>query len=82
MLLIAFAWVSVLLVGGGLALDHTLTGLVTRNFDDQLGYMLTAMVASAEIGPMAKCSSTALGRPALPRAQQRALLADFRPGAR
>lgn len=51
MLLIAFAWVTVLLLGGGLALDRTLTGLVTRNFDEQLGYMLTAMVASAEIGP-------------------------------
>ena len=51
MLMIAAAWISVLLVGGGLALDQTLTGLVTRNFDEQLGYMLTAMVASAEIGP-------------------------------
>ena len=51
MLLIASAWVTVLLVGGGLALDQSLTGLVTRNFDEQLGYMLTAMVASAEIGP-------------------------------
>ena len=51
MLLIASAWISVLLLGGGLALDRSLTGLVTRNFDDQLGYMLTAMVASAEIGP-------------------------------
>ncbi|CAH0496553.1 HAMP domain-containing sensor histidine kinase [Novosphingobium sp. CECT 9465] len=51
MLLIASAWISVLLLGGGLALDQTLTGLVTRNFDEQLGYMLTAMVASAEIGP-------------------------------
>ncbi|EGD58776.1 periplasmic sensor signal transduction histidine kinase [Novosphingobium nitrogenifigens DSM 19370] len=51
MLLIAFAWISVLLLGGGVALDRTLTGLITRNFDDQLGYMLTAMVASAEIGP-------------------------------
>lgn len=51
MLLIAFAWISVLLLLGGLALDRTLTGLVTRNFDEQLGYMLTAMVASAEIGP-------------------------------
>ena len=51
MLFIAFAWILVLLLGGGLALDQTLTGLVTRNFDDQLGYMLTAMVASAEIGP-------------------------------
>ncbi|MFC4295018.1 sensor histidine kinase [Novosphingobium tardum] len=51
MLLIAAAWILVLLIGGGVALDRTLTGLVVRNFDDQLGYMLTAMVASAEIGP-------------------------------
>ncbi|CAM3988093.1 histidine kinase [Novosphingobium lubricantis] len=51
MLLIAAGWISVLLLGGGLALDQTLTGLVTRNFDEQLEYMLTAMVASAEIGP-------------------------------
>ncbi|MCW1384113.1 HAMP domain-containing histidine kinase [Novosphingobium sp. KCTC 2891] len=51
MLFIAFAWITVLLLGGGIALDRTLTGLVTRNFDEQLGYMLTAMVASAEIGP-------------------------------
>jgi len=50
-LLIASGWISVLLLGGGLALDRSLTALVTRNFDDQLGYMLTAMVASAEIGP-------------------------------
>ncbi|MFN3456000.1 MAG: sensor histidine kinase [Novosphingobium sp.] len=51
MVLIAAGWITVLLLGGGLALDQTLTGLVTRNFDEQLGYMLTAMVASAEIGP-------------------------------
>jgi signal transduction histidine kinase len=51
MLLIATMWIVVLLLGGGIALDRTLTGLVTRNFDEQLGYMLTAMVASAEIGP-------------------------------
>lgn len=51
MLLIAFVWISVLLLGGGIALDRTLTGLVTRNFDNQLVYMQTAMVASAEIGP-------------------------------
>ncbi|MDE2562504.1 MAG: histidine kinase [Sphingomonadales bacterium] len=50
MLLIAFVWVTVLLLGGGLALDRTLGGLITRNFDEQLGYMLTAMVASAEVG--------------------------------
>jgi hypothetical protein len=51
MIFTAAAWISVLLLGGGLLLDRTLTGLVTRNFDEQLGYMLTAMVASAEIGP-------------------------------
>lgn len=51
MMLIAAAWISVLLLVGGLALDRTMTGLVTRNFDDQIGYMLTAMVGSAEIGP-------------------------------
>ena len=51
MLFIAFAWIFVLLLGGGIALDQTLSGLVTRNFDDQLGQMLTAMVASAEVGP-------------------------------
>ncbi|WP_338468522.1 HAMP domain-containing sensor histidine kinase [Novosphingobium sp. ZN18A2] len=50
MLLIAFVWVAVLLLGGGIALDRTLTSLVTRNFEDQLNYMLTAMVASAEVG--------------------------------
>ncbi|WP_067734728.1 sensor histidine kinase [Novosphingobium naphthalenivorans] len=51
MMLIAAGWISVLLLVGGLALDHTLTGLVTRNFDEQLGYMLTGMIGSAEIGP-------------------------------
>jgi signal transduction histidine kinase len=51
MLFIAFAWIFVLLLGGGIALDSTLTGLVKRSFDDQLNYMLTAMVASAEVGP-------------------------------
>lgn len=51
MSLIAAGWITILLLLGGVALDRTLTGLITRNFDDQLGYMLTAMVSSAEIGP-------------------------------
>lgn len=51
MMLIAAGWISVLLLVGGLALDHTLTGLITRNFDEQLGYMLMGMIASSEIGP-------------------------------
>lgn len=51
MMLIAAGWISILLLLGGVGLDRTLTGLITRNFDEQLGYMLTAMVGSAEIGP-------------------------------
>ncbi|PEQ10737.1 histidine kinase [Novosphingobium sp. PC22D] len=51
MMLIAAGWISILLLLGGVALDRTLTGLVTRNFDEQLGYMLTGMIGSAEIGP-------------------------------
>ncbi len=48
---IAAAWIMVLLVGGGFALDRVLTDAVTRNFDNQLEYVLTAMIVSAEIGP-------------------------------
>jgi len=50
-MLIAAGWIIVLLTVGGFALDRTLTSLITRNFDEQLGYMLTGMVGSAEIGP-------------------------------
>lgn len=50
-MLIAAGWITVLLLVGGIALDRTLTTLITRNFDEQLGYMLTGMVGSAEIGP-------------------------------
>ena len=48
---IAALWISLLLLGGGLALDRVLSAAVTRNFDDGLNYVLTAMIASAEIGP-------------------------------
>ena len=51
MMLIAAGWISILLLGGGVLLDRTLTSQVTRSFDDQLGYMLTGMIGSAEIGP-------------------------------
>ncbi len=51
MIVIAAGWISILLLVGGVALDRTLTSLVTRNFDEQLEYMLTAMVGAAEIGP-------------------------------
>ncbi len=51
MMVIAAGWILILLLAGGFALDRTLTRLVEQNFDDQLDYMLSAMIASAEIGP-------------------------------
>lgn len=51
MMLIAAGWISILLLLGGIGLDRTLTGLIEKNFDEQLSYMLTAMIGSAEIGP-------------------------------
>ena len=47
----AAAWIVVLLIGGGIALDRVLANTVSTNFDSQLEYVLTAMIASAEIGP-------------------------------
>src|SRR3546814_18854839 len=51
MIVIAAAWIFVLLAGGAFALDRVLSNAITRNFDAQLSYALTAMIASAEIGP-------------------------------
>jgi hypothetical protein len=51
MMLTAAVWISILLIAGGVGLERTLTGLITRSFDDQLGYMMTGMVGSAELGP-------------------------------
>ncbi len=50
MISIAAAWIMVLLLGGGLILDRVLENTITRNFDEQLEYVLNAMIASAEIG--------------------------------
>jgi signal transduction histidine kinase len=50
--LIAAGWITVLLLGGGIALDRTLQAQVQANFDEQLEYILTAMIASAEIDPL------------------------------
>jgi signal transduction histidine kinase len=52
MIVIAAAWITMLLIGGGIALDRVLTDAVSDNFDDQMQYVLTAMVASAEIDPV------------------------------
>ncbi|MCC2977257.1 HAMP domain-containing histidine kinase [Sphingomonas sp. PL-96] len=51
MILIAAAWILLLLSGGGYALDRVLTSAITRNFDDQLDYLLSSMIVSAQIGP-------------------------------
>ncbi|MFT3978492.1 MAG: sensor histidine kinase N-terminal domain-containing protein, partial [Sphingomonas bacterium] len=51
MILVAAAWILLLLAGGGLALDRVLVSAVTRNFDDQLEYVLQSLLVSAEIGP-------------------------------
>ncbi|QUL39392.1 HAMP domain-containing sensor histidine kinase [Erythrobacter sp. JK5] len=60
--LIAAGWIIVLLLGGGIALDRTLSSQVERNFDEQLEYILTAMIASAEIMPGGEVSfNRALG---------------------
>ena len=51
MIVIAAAWIILLLTGGGFALDRVLTSAVTRNFDDQLDYVLRAQILAAQIGP-------------------------------
>ncbi|PXA85279.1 histidine kinase [Nostoc sp. 3335mG] len=47
----AALWILLLLSGGGFALDRLLVGAVTRNFDSNLDYVLTAMIVQADIGP-------------------------------
>ena len=51
MIAAAALWIALLLGVGGFALDRVLTSAITRNFDAQLDYVLTAMIASSEIGP-------------------------------
>ena len=58
MILIAAAWITLLLAGGGFALDRVLTAAVTRNFDDQLEYVLTSLITTAEIGPEGEVINT------------------------
>ena len=51
MIVVAGIWIAVLLSVGGFALDRLLASAITNNFDAQLDYVLTAMIASSEIGP-------------------------------
>ena len=48
---ISAIWIVLLLGLGGYTLDRVLVSAITRNFDSQLNYVLTAMISSAEIGP-------------------------------
>jgi len=49
MIALAAAWIIPLLGLGGFALDRVLVGALTRNFDSQLDFVLTAMVSTADI---------------------------------
>ena len=48
---VAAIWIGVLLLIGGYALDRVLTRTIENNFDQQLEYVLNAMIASSEVGP-------------------------------
>nr|WP_245409703.1 HAMP domain-containing sensor histidine kinase [Allosphingosinicella vermicomposti] len=48
---ISTIWIVILLSAGGFGLDRVLSSAITRNFDSQLDYVLSALIASAEIGP-------------------------------
>ncbi|HET7709855.1 MAG TPA: ATP-binding protein [Sphingomicrobium sp.] len=51
MIVVAALWITLLLLIGGFALDRVQTASIVRNFDDQLEYVLNAMIAASEIGP-------------------------------
>ena len=51
MIVVAALWITLLLLAGGFALERVQTASVVRNFDDQLEYVLNAMIAASEIGP-------------------------------
>ena len=55
---IAAGWILLLLMGGGFALDRVLVTAITLNFDDQLEYVLTSLITSAEIGPIGEVTNT------------------------
>ena len=51
MIVVAALWISLLLLAGGFALDRVLARGIVQNFDQQLEYVLNAMIAASEIGP-------------------------------
>ena len=48
---VAAIWITVLLLGGGYALDRVLTGTLLENFDKQLEQVMNAMIGASEMGP-------------------------------
>ena len=58
MIALAAAWIIPLLVVGGFALDDVLASAIRRNFDDQLNYAATALIATAEVGPSGEARSS------------------------
>ncbi|MBV8971283.1 MAG: HAMP domain-containing histidine kinase [Sphingomonadaceae bacterium] len=57
MIALAAGWIIPLLVLGGFALDDVLSAAIRRNFDDQLNYAATALIATAEVGPNGEARS-------------------------
>jgi len=49
MIALAAAWILPLLALGGVVLDRVLVNAITRNFDGQLDFALSAMVAAADV---------------------------------
>jgi signal transduction histidine kinase len=58
MIALAGLWIIPLLVVGGFALNDVLASAIRRNFDDQLNYAATALIATAEIGPNGEARSS------------------------
>lgn len=58
MILLAAAWIVPLLLLGGYALDSVLASAIRRNFDEQLSYAATALIATAEVGPNGEARSS------------------------
>jgi signal transduction histidine kinase len=51
MIVVAAVWIGLLLLIGGYGLDRVLARGIVQNFDQQLEYVLNAMIAASEIGP-------------------------------
>ena len=51
MIVVSAVWIGVLLLIGGYALDRVLSRGIVQTFDQQLEYVLNAMIAASEIGP-------------------------------